>query len=75
MGKIGTKSGSAPPRIVVLAGPNGAGKSTTAAAILQGAFGVNEFVNADQIAAGLSGFSPEAVAFEAGRIMLQRIRD
>ena len=32
-----------------------------------------EFVNADNIAAGLSPFQPEKVAFEAGRIMLERI--
>ncbi|WP_206197489.1 hypothetical protein [Terrimonas sp.] len=32
-----------------------------------------EFVNADEIAKGLSPFQPEKVAFEAGRIMLQRI--
>jgi predicted ABC-type ATPase len=29
-----------------------------------------EFVNADLIAAGLSPFAPDTVAFEAGRIML-----
>lgn len=33
----------------------------------------DEFVNADSIAAGLSPFRPEKVAFEAGRIMLHRI--
>jgi predicted ABC-type ATPase len=32
-----------------------------------------EFVNADEIARGLSLFQPEKVALEAGRIMLQRI--
>ena len=32
-----------------------------------------EFVNADEIARGLSPFNVEAVAFEAARIMLQRI--
>jgi predicted ABC-type ATPase len=35
---------------------------------------VNEFVNADTIAAGLSAFSPEAVAITAGRVMLERVR-
>jgi predicted ABC-type ATPase len=34
-----------------------------------------EFVNADEIAKGLSPFQPDAVAFEAGRIMLNRIRE
>jgi len=34
-----------------------------------------EFVNADNIAAGISPFNPESVALEAGRIMLQRINE
>jgi predicted ABC-type ATPase len=63
------------PLLVVLGGPNGAGKSTTAPFLLRDELAVNEFVNADQIAAGLSGFSPEAVALAAGRIMLARLRD
>lgn len=29
-----------------------------------------EFVNADEIAKGLSPFNPESVAIEAGRLML-----
>ena len=58
---------------VVLAGPNGAGKSTAAPALL-GRLGVTEFVNADTIARGLSAFSPEHAAIEAGRIMLARLR-
>ena len=47
------KTWSHMPHVIVIAGPNGAGKSTTAPAILQGALGVTEFVNADTIAAGL----------------------
>ena len=62
------------PNLVVVAGPNGAGKSTTAPALLQGLLGVDQFVNADVIARGLSAFNPEAVAIEAGRIMLGRLR-
>ena len=61
------------PRIVILAGPNGAGKSTVAKYLLTEKYFIDEFVNADAIAAGLSAFAPEAVAFEAGRIMLRRI--
>jgi predicted ABC-type ATPase len=34
-----------------------------------------EFVNADEIAKGLSPFQPEKVSFEAGRIMLNRINE
>ena len=33
----------------------------------------NEFVNADEIARGLSPFQPEKVSFHAGRIMLERV--
>lgn len=62
------------PKVVVIAGPNGAGKSTTAPAIVREAFGVDEFINADTIARGLSAFAPEHVALAAGRIMLRRIR-
>lgn len=61
-----------PPRVVVFAGPNGAGKSTHADAILA-ALGIETFVNADYIARGLSGRHTDAVAFEAGRIMLKRL--
>ena len=59
--------------IVTLIGPNGAGKSTTAPEIVQKAFSIHEFVNADTIARGLSEVAPEQVAFSAGRIFLSRI--
>ncbi|MEO6016741.1 MAG: zeta toxin family protein [Polaromonas sp.] len=63
------------PTVVVIAGPNGAGKSTAAPFLLKQALGILEFVNADQIATGLSAYSPETVSFEAGRIMLKRLRE
>lgn len=63
------------PSIVVLAGPNGAGKSTVAPALLHGALAVDEFVNADVIARGLSAFNPESAAIAAGRVMLARLRE
>jgi predicted ABC-type ATPase len=63
------------PKVVVLAGPNGAGKSTSAAKLLLGALKVQEFVNADTIAQGLSAFAQDRVAFEAGRIMLARLKE
>lgn len=62
------------PHVIIIAGPNGAGKSTTAPAILKGALGVTEFVNADTIAQGLSAFNPERAAFHAGRVMLERLQ-
>ena len=61
------------PNLIIIAGPNGAGKTTAAADVLVGALAVHEFVNADIIARGLSSFQPESVAFDAGRIMLQRL--
>lgn len=63
------------PSLVILAGPNGAGKSTVAPALLHGALAVNEFVNADVIARGLSAFDPESVAIAAGRVMLARLHE
>lgn len=60
------------PRVIAFAGPNGAGKSTHADAILA-KLGIETFVNADFIARGLSGRNTDAVAFEAGRIMLKRL--
>lgn len=63
------------PTLVVLAGPNGAGKSTVAPSVLKGALDVTEFVNADVIALGLSGFDPASAAIPAGRIMLKRARE
>ena len=61
------------PHVIILAGPNGAGKTTAARDLLQGALAVDEFVNADTIAHGLSAFRPEEVALEAGRVMLSRL--
>jgi predicted ABC-type ATPase len=66
---------SLPPRITLVAGPNGAGKSTLAPFLLRDRLGIVDFVNADTIARGLSAFSPGSVAFAAGRIMLQRLRE
>jgi predicted ABC-type ATPase len=63
------------PHVIVLAGPNGAGKSTTAPILLRDAMAVDEFVNADVIAHGLSAFAPETVALSAGRIMLKRLTE
>ena len=62
------------PLVVILAGPNGAGKSTSAARLLRDSLAVDEFVNADTIAQGLSAYRPESAAVTAGRVMIQRIR-
>jgi predicted ABC-type ATPase len=62
-------------QVVIIAGPNGAGKSTLAPVLLRDTFGLLEFVNADTISAGLSAFNAEAVALDAGRVMLTRLRE
>ncbi len=61
--------------LYIIAGCNGAGKTTASFTILPEIILCKEFVNADEIAKGLSPFQPEKVAFEAGRIMLNRIND
>ncbi len=60
--------------LYIIAGCNGAGKTTASMTILPKSFLVKEFVNADEIAKGLSPFHPEGVAIEAGRLMLERIK-
>jgi predicted ABC-type ATPase len=59
--------------IYVIAGCNGAGKTTASYTILPEILDCKIFVNADEIAKGLSPFDVESVAFESGRIMLERI--
>ena len=61
------------PQVIVIAGPNGAGKTTLAPFLLRDTLGVLEYVNADPIAHGLSGFDPASVALQAGRVMLNRL--
>jgi predicted ABC-type ATPase len=61
--------------LYIVAGCNGAGKTTASFTILPEILNCKEFVNADEIAKGLSPFQPEKVAFEAGRIMLNRINE
>lgn len=61
--------------LYLLAGCNGAGKTTAAYALLPNLLGCREFVNADEIARGLSPFQPEAVSVQAGRLMLARLQE
>lgn len=61
--------------LYLIAGCNGAGKTTASFTILPEVLDCREFVNADEIARGLSPFQPEKVAVEAGRIMLRRLDD
>jgi len=60
--------------LYIVAGCNGAGKTTASFTILPDILDSSEFVNADEIARGLSPFQPEKVTIEAGKIMLARIK-
>ena len=61
--------------IIILGGPNGAGKTRAAPAIIPHHLRIREFVNADEIARGLSPFNPDGVAIAAARLMLERMRE
>jgi predicted ABC-type ATPase len=63
------------PNLYIIAGCNGAGKTTASYTILPEILNCKEFVNADNIAAGISPFNPSGVALEAGRIMLNRVKE
>jgi predicted ABC-type ATPase len=63
------------PNLYIIAGCNGAGKTTASFTILPEMLNCREFVNADEIAKGLSPFQPEKVAFASGRLMLARIKE
>ena len=59
--------------LYIIAGCNGAGKTTASFTVLPEMLECREFVNADEIAAGLSPVNPEGVAIQAGRLMIDRI--
>ncbi len=61
--------------LYIISSCNGAGKTTASYTVLPEVLDCREFVNADEIARGLSPFNSESVAIEAGRLMLQRIED
>ena len=59
--------------LYIISGPNGAGKTTASYTVLPKILHCKEFVNADEIAKGLSPFNPSGMAIEAGKLMLKRI--
>jgi predicted ABC-type ATPase len=63
------------PNLYIIAGCNGSGKTTASYTVLAEMLKCEEFINADEIAKGLSPFNPDKVAIEAGRIMLKKIND
>jgi predicted ABC-type ATPase len=63
------------PNLYIIAGCNGAGKTTASYTVLPEMLNCREFVNADEIAKGISPFQPENAAIDAGKIMLSRINE
>ena len=61
--------------LYIISGCNGAGKTTASYTVLPEILDCKEFVNADEIARGLSHFNPGSVGIESGRLMLQRIEE
>lgn len=63
------------PNMYIICGCNGAGKTTASYTVLPEILECREYINADNIAAGISPFNPNSVAVAAGRIMLNRIQE
>lgn len=61
------------PRLCVIGGCDGAGKTTLARELLP-RMGLWRFLNADEIARGLSPLDPSLVDFKAGRLLLEETR-
>ena len=59
--------------LYIIAGCNGAGKTTASFTVLPEMLDCEEFINADEIARGLSPLNPDKAAIEAGRLMLAKI--
>ncbi|MDH4451919.1 MAG: AAA family ATPase [Verrucomicrobiota bacterium] len=61
------------PTLCIIGGCNGAGKTTLARELLP-RMGIMRFLNADEIASGLSPLDPTLSAFRAGRILIEEAR-
>jgi predicted ABC-type ATPase len=61
--------------IFILGGPNGAGKTTAANVLLPERLRLHSFLNADEIARRISPGDVESVAFEAGRLTIEQMRN
>jgi predicted ABC-type ATPase len=64
-----------PPTIYVIAGCNGAGKTTFAREFLPKEVKCLRFLNADEIARGLSPLKPSAGAIPAARLLLTQVNE
>lgn len=62
-------------KILMVAGPNGAGKTTLILEVMKEPKDIDEFINADEIAKGLSPLHPESQALEASKLMINRVKE
>jgi len=56
--------------LYIIAGCNGAGKTTASFTTLPEILDCDEFINADEIARGISPLNPEKASIEAGRFSI-----
>lgn len=63
------------PLINIVAGPNGSGKTTFAESYLINTMENSVFLNPDIIAAGISPGASEQASFQAGRVLIEEIKD
>jgi len=61
------------PNLYIIAGCKGAGKTTASFTVLPEMLDCYDFINADEIARGLSPLNPDKASIDAGRLMLERI--
>ncbi|NGX38446.1 MAG: hypothetical protein K1000chlam2_01620 [Chlamydiae bacterium] len=63
-------------KVLMIAGPNGAGKTTlTLELVRSDPKVIYEFINADEIAKGLSPLHPESMALTASKLMVSRLKE
>ena len=61
--------------LYIIGGPNGAGKKTFVTQFLPNYVNVTNFVNADNIARGISPFDKTSVNIKSGKLMLNLIQE
>lgn len=62
------------PNLYIISGCNGSGKTTSSFTVLPEMLNCDIFINADEIARGLSPLNPKLSSIEAGRLMLKKIK-
>lgn len=63
------------PKAIIIGGPNGAGKTTASRRLLLEVDDCIEFVNADEIARGISPYNPDGAAVQASKLMHKRMHE